>query len=140
MINDQVATDLKIDEGWNPSLYRDSLGYWTIGFGFCVDPATHAELPRDVGEYWLNVLVGNCIQDVNQALPWVASQPTDVKRALYNMAYQLGVDGLLAFKRMLASLQAGDRHTAATEALNSHWAQQTPRRAQRMAALIGGAE
>jgi lysozyme len=54
------------------------------------------------------------------------------------MAYQLGPSGVVAFKKMLAALEAGDRIAAAEAALDSKWATQTPNRAQRVAALIRG--
>jgi len=66
------------------------------------------------------------------------SQPPDVRRALLNMAYQLGVSGLLNFSKMLTALQAGDREEAAREALDSLWAKQTPNRARRVALLLRG--
>lgn len=55
-----------------------------------------------------------------------------------NMAYQLGVSGVLRFRKMLEALRAGDREKAAEEALDSAWATQTPERAQRVARLIRG--
>jgi lysozyme len=52
------------------------------------------------------------------------------------MAYQMGVDGVLKFKKMMIALQAENYEAAYKEALNSKWAQQTPERAQRVALLI----
>ena len=53
-----------------------------------------------------------------------------------NMAYQMGVPGLLRFKKMLSALEAGDWKTAEKEALDSLWARQTPRRAREVASLL----
>ena len=52
------------------------------------------------------------------------------------MAYQMGVDGLFKFKKMIAALGKGDWNEAAHQALDSRWAKQTPARAERHAAVI----
>jgi len=137
-MTDMIRTDLKRDEGWRPSAYQDTNGYWTIGYGFLIDARKRGEIPKRVAEYWLDILIGDVIESVNRALPWVASQPADVQQALYEMAYNMGVDGLLGFKAMLAALKAGDRATAKREALDSRWAAQTGTRANRLANVIGG--
>jgi lysozyme len=70
--------------------------------------------------------------------PAFDNQPADVKNALRLMVYQLGPAGLFSFRRMLAALEARDRVTAAEEALESTWAEQTPERARRVAMQIRG--
>jgi len=134
----QLIDDLKLDEGWRASVYQDSEGYWTVGYGFMVDARRGGELPREVGEYWLKHAVEARWKALVARLPWVEDQPVEVQLALGNLAYQLGVEGLCGFKRMLAALEAGDRETAAKEALDSKWAKQTPARAQRVSASILG--
>lgn len=135
---EQLVSDLKSDEGWQPKLYKDSLGLWSLGYGFLVDPDKEAELPEAVGEFWLRFVLDRRLLEMNHRLPWLKNQPDDVRRALMNMAYQLGVGGVLQFARMLAALRSGNRQLAATEALDSEWHRQTPGRAQRVAALIRG--
>lgn len=146
---DELITDLKRDEGWRPFAYDDASGepvhkgfelegYVTIGYGFCIDSEKGSPLPRKVAEYWLGLLVNKRWIDLVTRIPWLVDQPANVQRALGNMAYQLGVSGVLRFQKMLDALGAGDRETAADEALDSKWAKQTPNRAKRVAALIRG--
>jgi len=135
---DQLIKDLERDEGFVPHVYQDTLSFWTIGYGFMVDQRKGGQIPRDVADYWLEYLVRNISSELDARLPWLADQPEPVVRALHNMAYQMGVRGLLNFRRMLAALEAGNRTEAAREALNSRWATQTPNRAQRIADLIRG--
>ncbi len=53
------------------------------------------------------------------------------------MAFQLGVNGVANFKKMIAALIARDYAAAAREMLDSNWAKvQTPARAQRMAEMM----
>jgi len=134
----QLRQDLIRDEGWRRHVYRDTLGFLTVGFGFVVDERRGAGVPRHIAEQWLDYLITKVVDDLHGRLPWLKQQPEEVQRALANQAYQLGVSGLLNFKKMLAALQDGDRETAAREALDSLYAKQTPARAQRVAALIRG--
>lgn len=135
---EQIAADLRRDEGWRPNVYLDSEGFETIGYGFLVDEHRGGGMPRDVGEYWLRRNVERVVGELSRRWSHFSRQPDDVQRALVNMGYQLGVSGLLGFSKMLAALEAGDRGTAAREALDSRWAAQTPQRAQRVAAMIRG--
>ena len=67
--------------------------------------------------------------------PYVV-QPEHVKQALTLMAYQLGVEGELQFKKMLACLERGDTRCAAREATDSQWEHQTPKRVAVVRALL----
>jgi lysozyme len=134
----ELLDDLKSDEGWRPFAYVDSLGFLTIGYGFLVDDRSGVGLPLSIGEAWLKVAAEERWVNLLGRLPWLETQPEDVQRALGNMAYQLGVDGVLGFKLMLEALERGDRETAAENALKSKWHEQTPRRAERVAALMRG--
>jgi lysozyme len=52
------------------------------------------------------------------------------------MAFNLGIAGLQRFTKFLAALEQKDYETAATEMLDSVWAEQVGRRAQRLAAQM----
>ena len=56
--------------------------------------------------------------------------------ALIEMGFQMGVEGLLRFERMWQAIEAGDFETAYSEALDSRWAKQTPKRAIAVAKLL----
>ena len=56
------------------------------------------------------------------------------------MGFQLGIGGLLGFRKMWAALERSDYAQAAEEALDSRWAEQTPNRAQEVAEWIRTAE
>ncbi len=137
---DELVEDLKTDEGWRASAYKDHLGYLTIGYGFLIEEHKGGQLPLHIAELWLVHAVNIRFNQLLNLHPWIQSQPEDVQRALGNMAYQLGVGGVHRFKKMLAALQANNRALAKFEALDSTWAKQTPGRANRVAALIGGQE
>lgn len=135
-----ILADLKRDEGFRASVYQDHLGFWTIGYGFLVDARKGAGIPPNIAEAWLDFLVRAKEAELDARIPWWKTQPDDIRRALLNMSYQLGTNGLLNFRRMLAALEAGDRAAAAREAMDSTWAKQTPQRAMRVMRLIRGSE
>ena len=135
---DELIEDLKRDEGWVSTAYNDSLGYITIGYGFLIDPKKDGELPKEIAEKWLEYAVKLRWDQLIKKIPWAEDLPPNVQRALNNMAYQLGVRGVLNFKRMMKALKAGDMWLASVEALDSTWSKQTPKRAKRVAKMMRG--
>lgn len=134
----EAAQQLYRDEGWRPYAYRDHLGFLTLGYGFLIDERKGGRIPQPVADFWLRWEIEDRRQQLRDRLPFYEHLPQQVQVALINMAYQLGVPGLLNFRRMLAALSRGDRVAAAEEALDSQWAKQTPKRAARVAAAIRG--
>ena len=134
-----IADDLKNDEGWVPHAYQDHLGFWTLGYGFLIDQRRNGRIPQPVADYWLNWEIDRIWERLSEALPWFDDLPEQVQRALVNMAYQMGVSGLLGFRQTLALLADGKYAEAADQAMRSRWAEQTPSRAQRVAGWIRSA-
>jgi len=131
-----IANDLIREEGYEPYLYEDHLGYKTIGIGFMIDPdhpSGGTPMPMSVAKLWLTMLIEARDASLTSALPFYRDLSIPRQDALINMAFQLGVNGLLKFKNMLRCLEAGDYEGAAKEALDSRWAKQTPQRAARVA-------
>ena len=126
-----LREDLIADEGIRLKPYLCPAGKTTIGVGRNLD---------DVGstEAEAMTLLDDDISRVNaqiaQALPGL--QGNNVQRAVGNMIFQMGLNGVLKFKKMLAALQVKDYATARREALDSAWAKQTPQRAKRVTDLM----
>lgn len=59
---------------------------------------------------------------------------------LIDMCFNLGINGLLGFKRMLAALKSGNYSLAAKEMLSSKWAKQVGHRAIELAAIMESGE
>jgi lysozyme len=55
------------------------------------------------------------------------------QEVLVEMVYQLGLTGVLGFRRMLDALRQSDYRLASVEMLRSRWAEQTPNRASELA-------
>lgn len=132
-----LLEDLKRDEGYVPHAYLCSLGFWTIGYGTLIDKRGGG-IPEDIAALLLERHVNENVDKLNKALPWVKEHPEHVQRALNNMAYQMGVAGLLKFANTLSLIQRKKYDEAADNALKSLWAKQTPNRAKVVTDLLRG--
>lgn len=124
-----LLADLRRHEGFVGHAYVDTRGLLTIGYGRLIDEQKGGGISVSEGEYLLRNDVQRVMSQVNEKLPWVKDLSDVRQNVLYNMAFQLGVNGLLGFKRTLAHIKAGRYAEAADELLNSKWASQTPNRA-----------
>ena len=128
-----LRKDLIAEEGIRLKPYLCPAGKLTLGVGRNLD---------DVGitEDEAMMMLDNDIERVKgqlaKALPWLETKPQGVQRAIANMAFQMGLGGVLKFQKMLAALQARDYNAARREALDSAWAKQTPQRAGRVTDLF----
>lgn len=124
---------LASDEGFSGVPYPCSEGKTTIGYGFNLEawPLTEAEcLPI------LKSRAEKVKADLANRIGCFYALPERAQDVLVNMGYQMGVSGLLGFKRLLKALEARKYEDAYHEMMQSRWAQQTPNRARRLADVI----
>jgi lysozyme len=121
------------DEGNVPYAYQDSEGYWTIGVGFLIDKDKGGRLPDVVRDFWLKYVICRKREELESRWPFFNELDEVRQDALLNMAFNLGVSGLLAFKKTLALIESGDFDAASSEMLDSRWAKQVGKRAERLA-------
>ena len=121
---------LKVDEGVRSKVYRDSLGIETIGCGRNL---------RDKGlsQREIDFLLDNDLDDAEadcKALFPSFDTLSDARKAvLLNMAFNLGRDRLRKFAFFCGAVMAKDWKRAADEMLDSKWAKQVGKRADRLA-------
>ena len=124
-----LIEETKSEEGFRGTVYKDTLGYDTIGYG--------TKLPLSEKESTL--LLMSRMSDAKKALRdqlddlYIKDEAWDI---LYAMSYQLGVRGVLNFRKMIKALRLGFYDEAAHQMLDSLWAKQTPARANRMADMM----
>ncbi|KQW79698.1 glycoside hydrolase family protein [Brevundimonas sp. Root1279] len=133
----QLIEDLKRDEGLRLNAYPDPLSGgdpWTIGYG-----ATGKDIRKGVvwtdaqAEQRLIEMAEDHARRFEERAPWAAKLDPVRRRVLHNMAYNLGVEGLLGFKNTLGFVQTGQYGRAADGMLASKWARQVGQRAVRLA-------
>lgn len=126
------------EEDFSPTVYQDSLGYWTIGYGLCVDPRKRSGLTEGEARWILSKRLGEIAWRLEERLGGVWGRMNLPRRAaLVNMAYQLGVEGLFGFTKMIDAVRIEDWYAVHREALDSKWAREdTPERARRVAETL----
>ena len=73
---------------------------------------------------------------LDRNVPWWRSLDEVRQAVLQNMAFNLGIGGLLGFKKFLSALQNGVYTTAAAEMLDSRWADQVGPRAIELSEMV----
>lgn len=133
--------ELRRDEGVRYKPYFDTVGVETIGVGHNMKvkplPKTWTiPLSDDEVDLLLSWDLVEVFDGLDKKLPWWRDLSYARQRVLANMAFNLGVDGLLTFKNTLAAVKSGRYQDAANGMLASKWATQVGDRAKRLAALM----
>jgi len=128
----ELTKQLRRDEGEVLTAYQDHLGFWTLGVGRLIDKRKGGGITPEESAYLLSNDIDKREAELLRRAPWMANLDPARFGALLNMAFQMGVDGLLGFKNTLAMVRAGDYAGAAVGMLESTWAKQTPERAKRI--------
>jgi lysozyme len=133
---------LEIEEGFREKAYLCSEGYATIGIGTKihtdegVDPSKFCfTVTRQIAGLMLDQELERLYEKLDSQMRGLSE---DRKTVLVSMAYQMGITGLFGFKNMWRALDTGNFAEAERQALDSKWAKQTPARAMRHAAVLGG--
>lgn len=133
--------ELRRDEGVEYSPYKDSVGIWTVGVGHnmaakllpkdWIFPLTDAQVDQLLAEDLDDVFSG-----LDKNIPWWRNLSYERQRVLANMAFNLGIAGLMGFKNTLAHTRAERYQSAAEGMLASKWARQVGNRAKRLAEMM----
>ena len=130
-----IINSIKAHEGYEPMVYQCTEDHDTIGIGFKV---ADLKLSEKVCDLILEEKLNELIPQIERKLSWFRYAQDEVKLVIVNMSYQMGLSGVLKFKRTLIALEMKKWDTAADEMLDSLWARQTSRRANELADLIRG--
>lgn len=131
MTDDDLKAWIKKCEGLSLTLYNDTTGNPTIGWGRCLS----RPISVDEAEFLFENDFKEAVTQLEK-MSWYTIQPPGVKQALVNMCFNLGIFKLSLFKRMIGALNAKNYTRAAQEALDSAWASQVGDRAKDIALMI----
>ena len=133
-IGEKVITcakeQIKRDEGRRLFPYRDTRNKLTIGYGRNLDDRGIDPVEADM---MLDRDLARATVDVDMKIPFARFLDDARRGALINMTYNMGIGGLLTFKKMLTAMNKGNWEEAAREMLDSDYAKQVGLRAQRLA-------
>jgi GH24 family phage-related lysozyme (muramidase) len=148
---ERLREELIIDEGCVLEVYKDHLGYYTVGVGHLILPSDE-EWETPVGTRItqtradellfqdFNIMLEECENAFSTSWPhWMPNPdnkwedwPEEVKLIVCNMAFNLGITRLKKFQRMLTAINLKDYVKASEEGLDSKWAKQVYNRAHRL--------
>jgi len=129
---EKLMNELKVDEGFRDKVYKCSAGKLTIGYGWNLEDN---ELPERIAEMMLSYAIGDKLQSLER-LSWWCGLNDARKRAIVNMAFNIGVAGVLKFKKMIAAIEREDFSQAALEMDDSKWSKQVGARADRLILMM----
>lgn len=121
-----LIKSIKHHEGFRGEVYKDTLGFDTVGYG------TKMPLSEEEAEMILESRLKAKIKELETKEPFVNKLPINKQEILAEMSYQLGVNGVLKFRKMWNALKKFDYKAASIEMLDSRWYVQTPNRAKEL--------
>ena len=139
---------LCIHEGIRLEPYKCSAGYLTIGVGRNLEtnPITSEEekivgdwrhgITKNAAFYLLRNDIARVEKECQEKIGFWHNLDNERQYALLDMAFNLGISGLLKFKKMLSEMAIGNYHSAAEECLSSKYAKDVGKRAERIAKTI----
>jgi lysozyme len=132
---ESVLISIRQNEGLKLKPYKCTENKLTIGYGRNLEDKGISLVEAEI---MLNNDVTDVYTELLQKIDYFDILPIRVQSVLIEMAYQLGVSGLLKFKQTLLHIQNKDFESASVEMLDSKWAKQTPNRAIKMSNLMKG--
>ena len=128
------------DEGIKYEIYKDHLGYKTLGVGHLIkrhDEEYDLEVGTPISEdrVWalfdedLDIAINDCLSIYGEKFE---TWPAEVQEVLVNMVFNLGRTGLSKFIMFRKALEENDWRLAAQYGRDSLWYRQVTNRAERL--------
>lgn len=124
---------LRLHEGESLHPYRCTSGKLTIGVGRNLEDRG---ITKQESAYLLDNDIRHTDTLLRKHLSFYPDLCTPRQAVLIDMAFNLGIAGLLSFKRTLEYIRFAEYEKAAVEMLDSVWANQVGERARRLAWMM----
>ncbi len=111
----RLIESVKAHEGFESRVYRDIRDIPTIGYGTRID---EIELDERTAGRWLVSELQEKIERLEHVAGWERMAPAR-QAVVLEMAYWMGVGGVLRFRRMWVAIRADDWKSAAVEMRDS---------------------
>ena len=136
---DDLKARIKKHEGFRDVMYKDSLGFATIGYGHLILPTDNyvdgKQYSKEVLDAVFDKDFQNALDNANKLMSGY-DLVDQAKEVICEMVFQLGIGGVSKFKNMWKALEKEDYYTASQEMLDSRWARQTPKRAEDLSNIM----
>jgi lysozyme len=139
---EEIKQRIKEHEGYRDTVYSDSLGFATIGYGHLVLPTDNFVEGVAYDKETLEEVFDN---DFKIAVDSARDLLRDIDHnyiifgVLVEMCFQLGKPKVSKFNKMFIALKEKNLDKASDEMINSRWHKQTPKRCESLANIIKNA-
>ena len=133
LMNEKLIYRLIKEEGMRLKPYRCSKGKLTIGVGRNLDDKG---LSNEEALFLLQNDIQEAITSLKKEFPFFQSLSMDRQIVLIDMCFNLGINRLKGFKKMIKAIEEKDYSLASKEMLSSLWAKQVGARSKDLAHLM----
>ena len=124
---ERLIESIKKHEGYRDHVYRDSLGYLTCGWGHALHVGS--KIPLEAAEAFLKQDVADAVRDYFKLAPSLGADTLRGlnmarRRVIVEMLFNLGLPGVLKFRKMWDAIKRRQWEQASMEMLDSLWADQ----------------
>ncbi len=132
---EKFIEDIKRHEGYRDKVYMDLERNLTCGWGHCLAEGSY--VPARAAEVFLENDIASAVSSFYRIDKKLQDKLNPVRRrVICNMIFNMGLSGVLGFKKMWKAIKKEDWDKAKTEMLDSTWSQQVGRRAFELANLM----
>jgi lysozyme len=128
-----IRQQLIRDEDCKLYAYPDKFGYITIGIGRLIDKRKGGGISQEEADYLFEHDIQKIKAAVAANIPFFKNLNDARQGVLLNMCFNMGINDLLGFPKMLAAMEREDWIDAGKHLLGSLYAKQLPARAGRLA-------
>jgi len=125
----RLFKQLRLHEGVEKFPYKCTAGYLTIGVGRNIE---ERGLLDDEIDFLLDNDIEVVMNEISVSFDWFFDLSEVRQRVVADMIFNLGLPRFKQFKNMIAALEAGDWAEAANQMMDSKWAKQVGKRAERL--------
>ena len=139
---EEIKQRIKEHEGYRDTVYSDSLGFATIGYGHLVLPTDNFVEGVAYDKETLEEVFDN---DFKIAVDSARDLLRNIEHnyiifgILVEMCFQLGKPKVSKFNKMFIALKEKNLDKASDEMINSRWHKQTPKRCESLANIMKNA-
>ena len=139
---EEIKQRIKEHEGFRDTVYSDSLGFATIGYGHLVLPTDNFVEGVTYDKTTLEEVFDNDFKIAHysaiELLKGIEHNDT-IKGVIIEMCFQLGKPRVMKFKKMWEALKNNDLAKASEEMIDSNWHKQTTKRCESLASVMKNA-
>ncbi len=133
MNRDRLIDQLRLHEGVEKTVYDDSEGIPTIGVGRNL---RDRGLSDDEIDYLLSNDIDIVVRELDNVMPWWKDLDEVRQRVLCDLVFNLGMPRFSGFKKSISYMKQQMWDQAADELLDSKWARQVGKRAERLSEMM----